>query len=116
MQTKFEALLDPNLTIVLIKIAGVDDCENDQQMEKYYETARNFDESFNGNGLIPNCQHYEYAPHDYFSDNNYERLDSINESEINVVLTTFYKHVSTQYIHKQFEFFINWYHLNVKQT
>ena len=82
----------------MIKIVGLDDCENDQQMEKYYETARNFDKSFNGNGLIPNCQRYEYAPHDYFSDYNYERLDNINESDINVVLTTFYKHVSTYII------------------
>ena len=70
-------------------------CENDQQMESYYETARNFDKSFNGNSLIPNCQHYDYAPHDYFSDYNVERLDNNNESEINVVITTFYKHVRT---------------------
>ena len=95
MQTRFEALLDPNLIIVLIKIAGVDDCENDQQMEKYYETARNFDKSFNGNGLIQNCLNYDYAPHDYFSDYNYEKLDNMNESEINVAITTFYKHVRT---------------------
>ena len=79
----------------MIKTVGVKDCKTDQQMESYYETARNFDKSFNGNGLIPNCQHYDYAPHDYFSDYNLEKLDNINESEINFVITTFYKHVST---------------------
>ena len=91
MQTRFEALLVPKLTIFLIKIAGVKNCENEQQMEEYYETARNFDNSFTG--LMRNCQKYDYAPHDYFSDYNYERLDNINESEINVVITTFSKHV-----------------------
>ena len=95
MQTRFEALLDPDLIIVLIEIAGVDDCENDQQMEKYYETARNFDKSFNGNGLIKNCLQYDYAPHDYFSDYNYEKLDNMNESEVYVAIATFYKHVRT---------------------
>ena len=71
----------------------MNNCENDQQMEKYYETARNFDESFTGDGLIPNCLHYDYVPHDYFSDYNYERLDSKNESELIVTFSTFYKKV-----------------------
>ena len=87
--------MDPDLIIVLIEIAGVNDCENDQQMAKYYETARNFDKSFNGNGLIPNCLRNDYAPHDYFSDYNYEKLDNMNESEIYVAIATFYKHVRT---------------------
>ena len=66
-------------------------CENDQQMKKYYEIARHFDESFTGNGLIPNCLHYDYVPHDYFSD--YEKLDSKNESELIVLFSTFRKKV-----------------------
>ena len=66
-------------------------CENDQQMKKYYETARHFDESFTGDGMIPNCLHYDYVPHDYFSD--YEKLDSKNGTELIVLFTTFRKKV-----------------------
>ena len=72
----------------------MNNCENDQQMEKYYETARNFDKSFTGDGLIKNCLHYDYIPHDYFSDYNYEKLDSKNESELIVFFSTFYKKVN----------------------
>ena len=71
----------------------MNNCENDQQMEKYYETARNFDKSFTGDGLIPNCLHYDYVPHDYFSDYNHERLDSKNESELHILFETFHKKV-----------------------
>ena len=77
----------------MIKIVGVKNCENDQQMESYYETARNFDKSFNGNSLVPNCQHYDYAPHDYFSDYNDAKLDSKNESELHILFSTFHKKV-----------------------
>ena len=68
-------------------------CENDQQMKKYYETARHFDESFTGDGMIPNCLHYDYVPHDYFSDYNNEILDSKNESEFIVLFSSFHKKV-----------------------
>ena len=71
----------------------MNNCENDQQMEKYYDTARNFDKSFTGDGLIPNCLHYDYVTHDYYSDYNGDRLDSKYESELIVLFSTFHKKV-----------------------
>ena len=71
----------------------MNNCKNDQQMEKYYETAQNFDKSFTGDGLIPNCLHYDYVPRDYFSDYTYQKLDSKNESELMVFFSTFNKKV-----------------------
>ena len=71
----------------------MNNCENDQQMEKYYETARNFDKSFTGDGQNRNCLNYDYVPHDYFSDYNDKRLDSKNESELTVLFSTFSKKV-----------------------
>ena len=70
----------------------MNNCANDQQMEKYYETARNFDKSFTGR-LTSNCLHYDYVPHDYFSDYNNEILDSKNESEFIVLFSSFHKKV-----------------------
>ena len=69
-------------------------CESNQQMEKYFEIARNFDKTFTGNGLIPNCLRYSYVPHDYFSDLLSKKLDNVNESSISVAFTSFYKKVS----------------------
>ena len=71
----------------------MNNCENDQQMEKYYKIAQNFDKSFTGDGLIPNCLRYDYVAHDYFSDYYYEKLDSKNESELTVLFSTFHKKV-----------------------
>ena len=69
------------------------DCENEAQMKSYYEVARSFDTKFPSERLKPNCQTYKYIPHDYFTDYNYEELDSSNQSMIMVVFTSFYKQV-----------------------
>ena len=65
-------------------------CVNKQQIEKYFKAARHFDKLFPENDVIPNCLRYNYVPHDYYSDYNFEKLDNFNESEIMVVFSTFY--------------------------
>ena len=70
------------------------DCKNVSQMKAYYNAARSFDEFFPKEKSMPNCQTYNYIPHGYYTDYTYEKLDDPSESEIVVVFSSFFSHVS----------------------
>ena len=77
----------------IYKLGQLPDCENDAQMKSYYEIAKSFDTSFPAEKMIPNCQTYKYIPHDYYTDYNYKKMDSLNESVLSIAFLSFYRKV-----------------------